>query len=182
MPLLPGKKHIGSNIREMEKTGHPHNQALAAALHAAYGQQRADGGFVGSLTGSTPGRADKLPLQVPNGSHVIPADVVSALGGGNSMGGHKMLFGMFPGSKPLKTRSRNWLKAPPRPHLTMAAGGKTGAVPIMASDGEFVVSPEDVARLGKGSADEGHRHLDRFILHVRKHTIKKLKSLPRPAK
>ena len=36
MPLLPGKENIGSNIKEMEKAGHPHNQAVAAALHEAY--------------------------------------------------------------------------------------------------------------------------------------------------
>ncbi len=35
MPLLPGKKNIGSNISEMEKAGHPHDQAVAAALNKA---------------------------------------------------------------------------------------------------------------------------------------------------
>lgn len=35
MPLLKGKKNIGHNIREMEKAGHPHKQAVAAALHTA---------------------------------------------------------------------------------------------------------------------------------------------------
>lgn len=35
-PLLPGKAEIGHNIEEMEKAGHPHSQAVAAALHKAY--------------------------------------------------------------------------------------------------------------------------------------------------
>ena len=35
MPLLPGKKNIGHNIKEMEKN-HPHDQAVAASLHEAY--------------------------------------------------------------------------------------------------------------------------------------------------
>lgn len=35
MPLLPGKKNIGPNIREMESSGHPYRQALAAALKEA---------------------------------------------------------------------------------------------------------------------------------------------------
>ena len=37
MPLKPGRsrKVIGENIREMEASGHPHNQAVAAALHNA---------------------------------------------------------------------------------------------------------------------------------------------------
>lgn len=35
MPLKPGKKNIGSNIREMEESGHPRRQAVAAALNEA---------------------------------------------------------------------------------------------------------------------------------------------------
>lgn len=37
MPLKKGKsqKTISHNIREMEKAGHPHNQAVAAAMHQA---------------------------------------------------------------------------------------------------------------------------------------------------
>jgi hypothetical protein len=35
MPLLPGKKNIGHNIEEMQKAGHPHNQAVAASLNEA---------------------------------------------------------------------------------------------------------------------------------------------------
>ncbi len=35
MPLLPGKKNIGTNISEMEKNGHPHDQAVAASLNKA---------------------------------------------------------------------------------------------------------------------------------------------------
>ena len=35
MPLLKGKKNIGHNISEMEKSGHPKNQSIAAALNEA---------------------------------------------------------------------------------------------------------------------------------------------------
>jgi hypothetical protein len=35
MPLLAGKKNIGHNIEEMEAAGHPHDQAVAAALNKA---------------------------------------------------------------------------------------------------------------------------------------------------
>jgi len=37
MPLHPGKsqKVISDNIEEMQASGHPHNQAVAAALHNA---------------------------------------------------------------------------------------------------------------------------------------------------
>ena len=32
MPLIPGKAHVGQNIEEMVHTGHPHDQAVAAAM------------------------------------------------------------------------------------------------------------------------------------------------------
>jgi hypothetical protein len=35
MPLLKGKKNIGRNIKEMEESGHPKGQAIAAALNEA---------------------------------------------------------------------------------------------------------------------------------------------------
>ena len=35
MPLLPGKKNIGHNIKEMQESGHPRVQAVAAALREA---------------------------------------------------------------------------------------------------------------------------------------------------
>ena len=35
MPLLKGKKNIGHNIKEMEASGHPKKQAIAAALNTA---------------------------------------------------------------------------------------------------------------------------------------------------
>ena len=35
MPLLPGKKNIGRNIKEMEEAGHEHDQSVAAALTKA---------------------------------------------------------------------------------------------------------------------------------------------------
>lgn len=35
MPLLKGKKNIGHNIKEMEASGHPKNQAIAASLNEA---------------------------------------------------------------------------------------------------------------------------------------------------
>jgi hypothetical protein len=37
MPLKPGKKNIGNNVKEMERSGYPKKQAVAAALNKAYG-------------------------------------------------------------------------------------------------------------------------------------------------
>ena len=36
MPLLKGKKNIGTNIKTEEAAGKPHRQALAIALSTAY--------------------------------------------------------------------------------------------------------------------------------------------------
>jgi hypothetical protein len=83
MPLLPGKANIGRNITELERPsahaprGREYEQALAIALKTAgVPKRRADGGgvsdgFTGPLTGDTPGRADALPVTVPDGGHVI---------------------------------------------------------------------------------------------------------------
>lgn len=35
MPLKPGKKNIGKNIKEMEASGHSRAQSIAAALNEA---------------------------------------------------------------------------------------------------------------------------------------------------
>lgn len=150
-------------------------------MQPSFGRRRISSGIVGPLTGQTPGRADKLPLNVPKGAHVIPADVVGALGGGNSAHGHRVLFGMFPGSKMAKrgrARSRIASMKPPK----MANGGSSDTLPIMASDGEFLVSPEDVAQIGGGDIGEGHRLLNAFIMNTRQENIKKLQSIPEPSK
>ena len=50
------------------------------------------GGFLNS---PVPGRTDKLNMNVPSGSYVVPSSVVSALGQDNSMAGGKVLDSMF---------------------------------------------------------------------------------------
>lgn len=53
----------------------------------------------GPLHSDVAGRTDHLPSQVPNGSFVVPADIVSHLGDGNTMGGYKAIKHMFGGAK-----------------------------------------------------------------------------------
>lgn len=40
MPLKPGKKNIGANIRELKSSGRPHKQAVAIALQHARKKKR----------------------------------------------------------------------------------------------------------------------------------------------
>lgn len=132
-----------------------------AALRVA----KAGGGgvFSGYIPGTTGGRTDNKPINVESGAFVIPADTLSGLGEGNSHAGaaalHK-LFGM---------------------DITKADGGPVGEpTPIIAASGEMVVPPDRVAQIGGGDIERGHRVLDALVLHVRKKTIRKLSSLPKP--
>jgi len=115
MPLLSGKRDIGPNITTEKAAGKPPEQALAIALSKAYGPKKrtaggsvalalklggqASGGHAGPLPGDTPGRADTVSTTVKNGAHIIPADVVSFLGQGNTDNGYLVLEKMFPHSK-----------------------------------------------------------------------------------
>lgn len=53
----------------------------------------------GMLNSPIPGRTDRLPLQVAPNSYVVPADVVSALGQGNSQAGSALITKMFSGNQ-----------------------------------------------------------------------------------
>ncbi len=175
MPLHKGKsqKVISGNIREMIHAGHPRDQAIAAALNTA--RQMATGGsqsgsdeivtkvHAGPIHSPVAGRTDHLPMHVASGSYVIPADIISAMGEGNTMAGFKVakdIFSTTTGALP--------------------ADGNT--VPIVAAGGEYVIHPTDVSKIGQGSLDDGHRILDEFIKKMRNKTVKTLQKLPGPKK
>jgi len=117
---------------------------------------------LGGVRGKTGGRADKLPVDVPAGAYVIPADVVAALGDGNTEAGMARLDRQFPAAR------------------GYAAGGRAEAVPIQISDGEFVVSPAAVAALGGGDEGYGHEVLDEFVTQTRAVYADHLQNLPGP--
>lgn len=130
----------------------------------------------GLLRSHVAGRTDRLPMGVPANSHVIPADVVSGLGQGNTIAGGHLLDHMFGNMKPMKTGHT----MPKSPRGVMSSGGATHGVPIMAAGGEYIVHPDHVAHVGQGSHAVGHKILDKMIKNVREHTIKTLKGLPPP--
>lgn len=162
-PVYEPIKQDGTTKRAMTSERRAKGVDVDQALNVA--RKYAHGGAVhaGPVPGETTGRSDKLPIDVEAGSFVIPADIVAALGDGNSEAGYVHLNKVFGAATP-----------------RLARGGT--AVPIKISHGEYVVPPETVARIGKGDMDMGHRSLDKFVLGVRKQNIHKLSKLPPPAR
>jgi len=87
----------------MMNAGRPQDQAVAAAMRMARDnrKRRAEGGpakpiaakatmhHSGPIMSSVNGRTDHLPMNVPDGAYVLPADIVSGLGEGNTMAGSR---------------------------------------------------------------------------------------------
>lgn len=125
---------------------------ISAALAVAH---------TGPIRGSDPGRVDTHDISVPGESYIVPADVVSALGQGNTEHGFSILSKVFP--------------------PTRAMGGRT-AVPIVAASGEYAIAPEHVARIGGGDVMKGHKALREAMTIIRNKHIQTLKKLPKPAR
>lgn len=138
----------------------------------------------GPIHSHVAGRTDHLPMHVKAGSYVIPADIISAMGEGNSMAGFKVARDIFSTKAPYGQKGLPY-GASGLPYGVStpgkAAGGATDGVPIVAAGGEYVIPPEDVVGIG-GTLDDGHKVLDHFVKKMRKNTIKTLKNLPGPAK
>jgi len=155
----------------------------------------------GPIHSPVAGRTDHLPMHVKSGSYVIPADIIGAMGEGNTMAGFKVARRMFSSNPYFQKSMSPYGSSSPiynsdeKPYGARAAGGGTpgighnGApqddedddlVPIVAAGGEYVISPQDVTRLGEDDIDDGHKTLDSFVTKYRKKTIKVLQNLPGP--
>lgn len=194
MPLVKNasKEAVSENIRREVASGVPQKQAVAIALdvqrrakrkHLAVGglSDDAQGGWWqrqkadpvlghGLVPGPTGGRTDALHVSVPSGSYVIPADVVSSFGEGNTANGARNLDKMFAA----RAEAPGFAKggATPRPTL----------VPVALSGGEYLVDPAHVAAIGGGDLTHGQDVLDALVKKQRAHHIKTLKELPGPAR
>jgi hypothetical protein len=101
-------------------------------------------------------------MQLPRGSYVLPADVVSAHGEGNTAAGAADI------AKHIHTLPK------------LARGGRVDPVNVRVSDGEFAVHPNHVAAIGGGSLERGHALLDRFVQGARAKAARAAATMPGP--
>jgi hypothetical protein len=119
-------------------------------------------------------------MHVSSGSYVIPADIISAMGEGNTMAGFKVantIFSKIPNMSGLPGADAEL----GLPHKA-AGGSLEPPVPIVAAGGEYVIGPDDVVNIGDGDLDHGHQILDSFVKKMRAKTVETLKKLPGPKK
>lgn len=153
------------------------------------------------------GRTDVHSINVPAGSYVLPADVVSGLGEGNTLAGSSVIDRMM-NTLPFGIQGKKIGKGsgPPRapagPPLSEehpygmteglpageahARGGKakapqSGAVPIIVAGGEHILYPQTIIQKF-GSLQKGHAVLDKFVVGTRKQTIGEMRKLKGPKK
>jgi hypothetical protein len=134
------------------------------------------------------GRTDHLNMHVPNGSYVVPADVVSAHGEGSTIAGFKVMRRLF-GGLPYGNRAGGPYGQGAGPYgQPLASGGPANddaaeeGVPIVAAGGEYVIHPAAVREVGKGDLSAGHGILDEWVKRSRAELIRTLRNLPGPAK
>jgi len=200
MPPLAKQPQAGMEVpRDQDGNIIPTGNAAGGAIHQAHkvAKEKATPCHSGIINMAVGGRTDHIPMNVLEGSYVLPADIVSGLGEGNTLAGSKILDNMFQsgpyGAKIPNARANP--KFPSAPSMggsttntpARAAGGRSMSptskpVPIVAAGGEYVVHPETVTQLGKGDMNAGHEYLDNFVKYVRAHTAKTLQNLPGPRK
>lgn len=205
MPLARGSSRgiIGRNVAEMIAAGHPQDQAVAAALSNARRHPKAaggivgaelphyeDGGTVGFIHSPIPGRTDLIHASPPVGSYVVPADIVSGIGEGNSLAGAAILgraLATAPfGTAMPKGRAGKGIAIPnPPPPYQAKRGGRMERhvgkpTPILAAGGEYVIPPDVVRAWGGGDLKRGHDALDAWVIAKRKAIAKEQMKLPGP--
>jgi hypothetical protein len=160
--------------------------------HRAFGEIHS-AGMIRSPVG---GRTDHIPVTVPSGSYVLPADHVSHLGQGNSLSGGKVLDHMFGLNAPGMAHLHSNIPHPPSPIMPHMRGGRATKregepVPIIVAGGEYLLHPQQVRRAdeivnklpaGVGDLQRGHNALDQWVVTERKKHAKALQKLPGPKK
>lgn len=137
------------SVRSVQNSNTPNNQPEVNKTHT------------GPIVSSVAGRTDHLNMSVPNNSYVIPADVVSGPGEGNTLAGFEILKKALPGDDGSDDHTKDQVK-------------------IVAAGGEQVIKPNQIKKIGGGSLDRGFQILDEYVVKMRKHVLKAVKKLPGP--
>lgn len=153
------------------------------------GHVKHKGLHTGPIHSPVAGRTDHLPAEVPNGSYVLPADIVSSMGEGNTISGFRVAKRMFEGvpyNGGASEMPYGQGSAPYGGHMPHAQGGmpednsRKSGVAVVVAGGEHVLTPEEVAWAGDGDMEAGHKALDEFVRRMRAKHIKTLQKLPGP--
>ncbi|MDE2096307.1 MAG: hypothetical protein KGL39_03610 [Patescibacteria group bacterium] len=150
-----------------------------------WARQEERGSTSGLLHSTVAGRTDHINVAPPSGSYVIPADVLSGLGEGNTLAGARVMDDIL-SSGPYGTRMPRdnvhpHFPAPPRAYVDRAKGGGVKNTRILAAGGEYIVKPRDLVSKF-GSVRNGHKVLDKFVVTARKKIASKMQKLPGPEK
>lgn len=160
----------------------------------------------GLLNSAGPGRTDTINTNVPSGAYVVPADVTSGIGEGNSIAGSAIIDRMF-SSQPHGIQARPIRRGEGAPHPpssrpdapptgvqpgptvntaaingagAYAKGGDVGEkTPVVVAGGEHVISPQQI--IAKfGSLKKGHAILDHWVVGMRQKIAREMLALPDP--
>lgn len=156
------------------------------------------GGGAHLISGSTPGRTDRIHTNARPDSFVIPAHAVSGLGQGNTQAGAKMWGQMLSqapyGTSMPKVGGGRSMRPPPAPKLPRMSAPRLSAprvgradggeveetTPIVTAAGEILVEPETVAAWGNGDVQKGKKVLSDAVMAITKYSQSQLKKYPGP--
>lgn len=151
----------------------------------------------GPILSTVPGRTDAHQTHVPSGSYVIPADIVSGRGQGNTLAGAdtlQKLFKMGPygsslsgpyGSKaPAIKMGKKLADGGVAPEEEEAPQEEQEEIPVRVNlaGGEIVVPPENLMEIVHGDLKRAHEIMDAWVIAERKALRKTLAKLPGPVK
>jgi hypothetical protein len=124
-----------------------------------YATRYAKGGKVkGYFKGHDGGQDDTRPTNIPKDSYVMDATTVSLVGDGNSENGAERI------EQEAENRMDHFSKSGFIRNPEVSEN-----VRALLSDGEKVITPDQVRAFGGGSIKKGYKKLDKFRKNIRKH-------------
>lgn len=139
----------------------------------------------GSILSEVPGRTDAHATHVPSGSYVIPADIVSGRGQGNTIAGSKALEALFK-MGPYGTKGGKIKGGPGAPRKRADGGPLEGdddqPVRVNLAGGEIVVPPGNLLEAVHPDLKIAHDIMDKWVIAERKKLRKTLAGLPGPVR